>query len=199
MQKKQPVKKYEYGRINTLAEKLAEAGIGPAVIEKIMEGGEAILSKTTPEKKADWMREAMKRMNRLLDPETRQSVRENCACCIGGQRLKLSKEIAAKYSSLEDRIKATSKVPLTFANGATMENGKIVIRFYPEGQDHYRCVCLPQAKESLPITYCYCCGGHMKHHLQIALGVELSCKARSSALSSGGKKGCVFEYIIVGE
>ena len=95
-----------------LAEKLSDAGVEPAVIEKIMEGGEAILRSTKPEKKADWMRDAMKRMNSLLDLQTRRAVRESCACCLGGKRLKLSKEIARTYSTLEDRIEAAARTPL---------------------------------------------------------------------------------------
>ena len=191
---------YEYGRIGKLAEKLGDAGVEQTVIDQIMAGGEAILRTTKPEKKADWMRDAMKRMNSLLDPQTKHAVRESCACCLGGKRLKLSKEIARKHSSLEDRIEAANKTPFVFGNSVTMEeNGKIVVRFDAEGKEQYRCVCLTKATEPLPITYCYCCGGHMKHHLQIALGQKLSCKARSSALSSGGKKNCVFEYVVVEE
>lgn len=46
------------------------------------------------------------------------------------------------------------------------------------------------------ITYCYCCGGHIKHHLQIALGRSLVLKVRSSALSSGHKRPCSFLFTI---
>ena len=194
------MKEYEYGRIRTLAEKLDNAGIERTVIERVMQGGETIRRTTKPEKKADWMRDAMRRMDWLLDPQTRRAVRESCACCLGGKRLKLSKEIAQKHHSLEDRIEAAARTPFVFGNGVTREDdGKLVVRFSAEGQSQYGCVCLTKAQAPLPITYCYCCGGHVKHHLQIALGRKLSCKARSSALSSGGKKNCVFEYTIIDE
>jgi hypothetical protein len=173
------------------------AKIDQEIIDQIMEGGEDILRKTSPEKKADWFREAMVRMNRLLDIETRKSVREGCACCLGGQRLKISKRIAAENESLEERIEAANKEPFVFGNSvAMMENGEILVRFFPEGLEQYQCVCLPKAKEPLPITYCYCGGGHVKHHLQIALGRELDCTVRSSALSSGGKFPCTFSFKI---
>ena len=74
-----------------------------------MEGGEKILRKTAPVKKADWMREAMLRMNKLLDLKTRKTVREACACRLTGQPLKVSQAIAKKYKSLEDRIKAANE------------------------------------------------------------------------------------------
>lgn len=125
-------------------------------------------------------------------------MREGCACCLGGWRLKISTSIAKEIESLEERVKAANEA--NYVGRVTMmENGEIRVSFYPEGLDHYRCVCLPQAKEPLPITYCYCCGGHVKHHLQIALGRELECTVLSSALSSGGKKPCVFSFRIIKE
>jgi hypothetical protein len=189
------MKNYEYHRIGRLAEQLEIAKINQEKIEQIMEGGEDIRRKTSPEKKADWMRGAMIRMNKLLDNETRKAVREGCACCLGGWRLKTSKRIAKENESLEERIKAVNEAKYV-AHVTMMENGEILVHFAPEGLDHYRCVCLPKAEKPLPITYCYCCGGHVKHHLQIALGRELDCTTRSSALSSGGKKPCTFSFRI---
>jgi len=189
------MKNYEYHRIGHLAEQLEIAGIEQEIIDRIMEGGEDILRKTSPEKKADWMREAMIRMNRLLDNETRKAVREGCACCLGGQRLKISRRIVEENESLEDRIKAANEANYV-GNVTMMENGEIFVSFAIEGVDQYRCVCLPKAKEPLSITYCYCCGGHVKHHLQIALGRSLDCTVRSSALSSGGKSPCTFNFRI---
>lgn len=189
------MQKYEYGRIVTLARSLENAGIAPEIIAQIMEGGEAIGKSTKPEKKADWMREAMQRMNKLLDPETRKAVREACACCLGGKRLEIVKKIAKENETLDDRIKAANEAKYVFGHSVIMqEDGRVLVCFSSDGLPQYRCVCLPQAKEPLPITYCYCCGGHVKHHLQIALGRELACTVRSSALSSGGKRPCTFLF-----
>lgn len=188
---------YEYGRIRILATKLEEAGISQEIRDEILAGGELVRSSTTPEKKAEWMREAMNRMDALLDLRTRNAIREGCACCLGGERLKLSKGIAAKHRSLEDRIKAANETKFVFGHSVTREkDGRILVSFYPEGLDKYPCVCLPKAKEPISITYCYCCGGHVKHHLQTALGLKLSCTVRSSALASGGKKPCTFLFSI---
>jgi hypothetical protein len=191
------MKNYEYHRIGELARQLEIAKVDREIIDLIMEGGEEILRSTKPEKKADWMREAMLRMNKLLDFEIRKTVREGCACCLGGRRLQISKGIAQKNDSLEDRIKAANEAKFVFGHSVTMlENGLVLVCFAPNNLDHYRCVCLPKAEKPLPITYCYCCGGHVKHHLQIALGHELDCTLRSSALSSGGKKPCTFSFKI---
>ena len=191
------MKNYEYHRITALAEQLEKAKIDGKIAGQILAGGEDIKKTTKPQKKADWFRESMLKMDKLLDLDTRKAVREGCACCLGGKRLKLSKAIAKENDSLEERIKAANETHFVFGHGVTLEeNGEIVVRFFPDGLDQYRCVCL-RTTEPLPITYCYCCGGHVKHHLQIALGRELDCTARSSALSSGGKLGCVFSFKII--
>ena len=194
------MKRYEYGRIEKLAQSLECAEVEPAVAQKILEGGEMILSATTPEKKADWMRGAMQRMDELLTSNVRHAVREGCACCLGGKREKLVKEIAKKGGSLEERIKAANETPFVFGNSVTLQtDGRIMVRFAEEGLEKYGCPCLPRAAQPLPVTYCYCCGGHVKHHLQIATGRKLELTVATSALSSGWKQPCTFLFALAGE
>jgi hypothetical protein len=188
---------YEYGRIAKLDENLRKAGIDLAVVDEIMEGGAVIKSSTSPEKKAAWMKTAMQRMNRLLGLETRHIVREACACCLGGKREALVKQIARNYDNLEERIRAANEAKLVFGHSVTLqEDGRVLVRFAPDESTNNRCVCLPKAEGVMPVTYCYCCGGHIKHHLQIALDRELAVIVRSSALSSGGKRPCSFWFTI---
>jgi hypothetical protein len=189
--------KYDYGRIRILATKLEEAGVAQDAIEKIMEGGDLVLAGASPEKKADWMKGAMDCMDALLNPETRHAIRQGCACCLGGKRLEITKGISKTHQSFEDRFKAAQKAKFVFGDSLTMrDDGKMLVQFFPDGQEHYRCVCLPKAKEPISVTYCYCCGGHIKHHLQTALGVRASCEVVSSALASGGKEPCKFLFTI---
>ncbi len=194
------MRQYEYGRIGKLSEELGRAGIPADVTARIMEGGESIKRGTKPERKADWMRTAMCRMDELLDRDTRHAVREACACCLGGKRLAASKAIAREHDGLNGRIAAANEAKFVFGHSVERRvDGKILVSFSPDGLPAYKCVCLPKASEPLSVTYCYCCGGHAKHHLQIALGRELSCTVRSSALSSGGKRPCTFLFEIEGE
>jgi hypothetical protein len=188
---------YEYGRITQLAKKLTEAGIAQEIIDKIMEGGESVGKTATPVRKADWMSGAMDRMDALLGNATRRAIRESCACCLSGKRSQISKQIVKDHATLEDRIKAANEARLVFGHSVTLEDdGRILVRFSPDGQEHYRCVCLPKARGPISITYCYCCGGHAKHHLQQALGKKLTCEVRSSALESDGKRPCTFLFTI---
>lgn len=189
---------YEYGRLKVLAEQLAAAGVSEEIIAQIMAGGEAIRKGDSPERKAAWLGEAMRRMDALLPPRVRHCVREHCACCLGGKRLQLSKAIAREHATLEERLAAANATPFVFGHAVSLtDKGEALVEFSPAGLEHYRCVCLPKAKEPISITYCYCCGGHAKHHLQTALGRKLEMKVRSSALASGGKKPCTFLFRIV--
>lgn len=191
------MKRYEYGRIERLGLSLEKAGIAQEVIDRVMAGGEEIRRGTRPEEKAAWLRGAMVRMDETLDEPTRRAVREACACCLGGKRLEVSKGIARDHGSLEERIRAANEAPFVFGHAVTLqEDGRVLVRFAPEGQDRYSCPCLSKAREPLPITYCYCCGGHVRHHLQIALGRKLACEVVSSALSSGWTQPCTFLFTL---
>jgi len=188
---------YEYGRIAKLAESLRQAAITPEIIARIMEGGEAIGRDSKPQEKAEWMRQAMLRMDSLLDVETRRAVREACACCLGGKRAQLAEGIAKAGGSLAERIHVANETKYVFGHSVTLQDdGTVLVAFAPEGQERYGCPCLPKAREPLSVTYCYCCGGHVKHHLQAALGRKLSVKVLSSVLSSGGKQPCTFEFTL---
>ena len=191
------MKNYEYRHIRKLAEQLEVAKIDREKIDQIMEGGETILRSTPPEKKAEWLGEAMARMDKLLDLPTRKSVREGCACRVGRRTSKVSQGIAKDNATLEARIAAGNKLFMVFGGSVWMqEKGEIMVRFAPEGLERYRCSCLPKAEKPLSVTYCYCCGGSVKHHLQISLGRKLDCTVLSSALSSGGKEPCTFSFRI---
>ena len=136
------------------------------------------------------MREAMIRMDELLGPAERQVVREKCACCLGGWRRQAAKTIARDFQELDERIEAFDKSGIG-GRVKHLRDGRISSTFL-EGPGPYRCPCMPKAEQPMPVTYCQCCGGHLKHHMQIALGRRLSVDVRSSVLSSGGKHPCVF-------
>lgn len=184
---------YEYGRIQKLYESLVQHGIEDKIIAEIMEGGEQIKSGSKPIMKSEWLTLAMHRMDKLLAHEQRVQIREACACCLGGKRFKLSKEINKSNKTFEERIKAANETKLVFGHKVELlDNGKIKVSFQPDNWASYCCSCIPQTKETVSMTYCYCCGGHVKHHLQTVLGEPLKCTVTSSALSSCGKKGCTF-------
>jgi hypothetical protein len=129
-------------------------------------------------------------MEALLAPEKCQSVRERCACCLGGRRLAAAKAIAREFESLDERIAAFDKTGIG-GRVRKLKDGRIVCSFESDGRPN-RCRCLPGSRGPMPASYCQCCGGQIKHHMQIALGRKLSVDVQSSVLSSEGKEPCVF-------
>jgi hypothetical protein len=183
-------------RVLKLAEKLEEAGIDRREIDNIMEGGDNIGKKTSPVETADWFRSAMLKMGKLLDKETCKTVRENCACCLTGNKMNSCLKIAREIDTLEERIKAVNDKK--YICGSLKMTGENEITAIGDDERYKnRCVCLPAAREPLPITYCYCCGGHAKTHLQAALGVKLEGGVIASPLSSGNKNPCTFKFRII--
>ena len=191
------MKRYEFRNIKVLEENLTKAHVAPEITAQIMDGGETITGQSSQEARAAWMREAMQRMDQLLEPEVRHAVREKCACCLGNKRHQVSKSIARDHATLEERIAAANEARFVFGHSVTrQDDGSLVVSFMPEGQEHYGCACLRKVEEPLSITYCYCCGGHVKHHLQTALGRKLTVAVLSSALSSGGTRPCTFRLVL---
>ncbi|MHB0877607.1 MAG: DUF6144 family protein [Anaerolineae bacterium] len=183
----------EFHRIRALRRELAKAKVPQEAIDRITEGGEAVLDDSPAAAKATWMAEAMRRMDALLDYDTRRKVREGCACCLGSKRGDLMKAVARQGGSLEERIAAASEAKLVFPMGVQLQDdGRILVRFGPEGPATFDCPCIRQSPERISITYCQCCGGHVKHHLQTALSCKLDCEAQTSVLASGGQDVCSF-------
>jgi hypothetical protein len=191
--------KYEYGRIVKLDEQLRAAKVPEDTIAAIMVGGEDVRKTAKQPVKVAWLRGAMERMDELLDPATRAVVREGCACCLGGKRDEMSKAIGKNHASLQERIAAANEAHYVFGHSVTLQpDGRVLVCFAPEGQASYRCSCLGNhAGEPFSLTYCACCGGHIKHHLQQALGHRLSCEPLTSALASSGQVPCSFLYTVV--
>lgn len=194
---------YPHYRISHLALSLTQDNISQEIMDEILAGGESIRIKKDKEKRNDktevtaWFRDAMKRMDRLLDESARRKVRESCACCTGGKRYEMAKTICKSHDSLKDRVKALNDTSYIVGRSAELlDDGRVRVVFGTTAEGGSRCPCMNVSDEVMPITYCYCCGGHIKHHVQAALGVKADCTVVSSLLSSGGKRPCVFELEI---
>jgi hypothetical protein len=185
---------YEYGKIERLSQSLQNNGIDKKTYSEIMKNGELIKKTSKNSEKSMWFFTAMTTMDTLLDSKIKNKIREECACCLGGKRQALCKKINKAYSSDEDRIKAINATHFVFGNEIKMMGiGKYEVSFFNENDPIKKCVCLKDLDKKMSITYCYCCGGHVKHHLESVLGKSLKVKTISSALSSEGKKNCRFE------
>jgi hypothetical protein len=191
-------KLYEISRIDRLAKQLAANKVKPEITSQILEGAEGVTRRSKPEKHVEWFCGAMTRMDALLDLETCKIVREGCACCLGGKRDKMAKAIYKDNATFEERIAAAAEAHYVFGHTVYMEDGKVIVQFFPEGLESYRCPCMPQAQNiTMPVSYCFCCGGHVKHHLENALGLKLDCTTVYTARSTGGKNPCKFSFTLL--
>jgi len=201
---KHPISKYytegrkPYGKVRSLYEALLCNEVSEEKVSRIMEGCGEITEKSTPAKRAAWIAHAMEKLDNELPLEERRQIREFSACCLGGKREKLSKAIAAEGGSLGERVAKANQTPYVFGHGVKLlDDGRIQVQFFPDGKESYSCVCLKGAKEPMSTTYCMCCGGHIKHHLQTVLEKELECEIIHTPLSTGGKKPCTMAFTVV--
>ena len=190
---------YEYGRIDKLNKSLKKHKIDENTRKKIMKSGEKIKKTDDNDKKQDWFCESMKIMDEVLDNDTKQKVREDCACCLIGKRQTVCRQVNKQYATSEERIKAINETHQVFGNDIKIiDKGKYEVSFYKESIPVKHCACWSWKndwllKNKMSKTYCLCCGGHIKHHLETVLGNEVKVKIVSSALTSNGKKNCRFE------
>jgi hypothetical protein len=118
---------YAYGKIRILNESLHKNKIDETIIKEIMQNGENIKQSDKNEKKALWMLNAMRAIDKNIDKKTSEKVRQDCACCLGGKRNEICKGIFKKYQTTEERIEAANEAKLVFGKALKrlkMENTK---------------------------------------------------------------------------
>lgn len=190
--------RYPNDRAARIDAALRDEGVSEDIIGKIMAGGEGISGSKRPATVA-WLRGAMERMDALLDYETRVKVRDAYPCCLGGERGKLAKKLARENDTLEARISAANEARFLFGHSVTQQpDGRLLVQFQPPDAQPYRCSCLGAVVGSVSLTYCMCCGGHVRRHLQTVLGRALTCDVQTSALASAGEDACTFLLTMVG-
>jgi hypothetical protein len=189
------VREYDYDRIEDLNQSMIKHKINENTRKKILESGELINKKNSKnEARAEWFFKAMNVMDELLDEETKKKVREDCACGLEGERKKLCKAVNKKYGTAEERIIAINETHYVFGHEIkTIGKGKYEVQFFDEALSEKVCSCFKIIMDKkMSKTYCYCCGGNVKHHLETVLGKKVNVEFIDSALSSMGKKSCRF-------
>jgi hypothetical protein len=180
---------------------LQELGIPDDVTAQIMAGYETVTDKSSKNVRAAFFIDAVNRMDTLLGSQMCHDVRDACTCSTGGWRLKATQKVAKEYAgkTLQEKLQALGEVRY-MGKPILNEDGTITAQIGDTGG--FECPCpvfnKAQIKAPVPISYCYCCGGHFRFHYQIALGVKLRTKAvLSSTLESNRTQPCRFVYEIV--
>lgn len=182
-------------------EALKQQEIPESIQRQIFHDHEKVSDRSKKEKRAAFFKDAINRMDELLDPETNQAIRDACACSKGGWRLKAMQKVAKEYSerSLEEKLGAIGAVKY-MGNPRLNPDGTITASIGETGG--FDCPCPVfngvELTEPVSITYCYCCAGHFRYHYQIALDTKLeTVTVESSALESQRKNPCRFIYRII--
>lgn len=161
-----------------LGRQLVKAGVSAVVRRKIMQGADKIRQRTSAKQKAAWLADAMDRMDELLPEAVRYAVRQECACCTTGFRLKQIKQLARAHTDLKDFVQALDQSHL-FGREVLLKGSALHVDFGLQ-----RCVCtVKAATRPVSITYCHCCKGHVIKLLEAALGRSLRGDVVGSACS----------------
>ena len=150
----------------------------------------------------------IKQMDQLLTKEQRLSVMQEQGCCTSGigskahlafGRENAEKSLAEKVRLLSDSEGMPHKAPCRLN-----DDGTLTVHWGTENMRGRSCPCgfikkLPESHE-VPLTFCGCCGGHIRNNYQKSLGVRLRLKEIvSSSSSSNGKNRCEFLYEVEDE
>ena len=170
---------------------MIEKGIPSEVMERIIfpevEAG-------TPEEKIVFVNQ----MDTLLTKEQILTIMEEQGC----HKNKPTAEYMLKFEgkSIEERISLINAMDITEQPRYRLNNdGTLCIYWYYEENGKYICVCpiMSKMKETIPLTFCGCCSGHVKYHAENILGVKLRLlEIVSSPLSSGGGNYCEHLFAI---
>ncbi len=161
--------------------------------------------------------EIIKRMENYLDYDMMYKSLDSCACLGGKEYLKkcekIGKELIGK--SLNEKIQHLSHQIFTSESIALNNDGTLTAVMVYKNNDKYSCVCSASVckgvkvsdlalsennsdDREMPLSYCLCCAGAFRRHLQLMLDVQMKTKnIISSPINSRGEKPCEFVFEIV--
>ena len=160
--------------------------------------------------------EVITRMETSLDSNMVCEILDSCACLGSKEYLikckKIGKELTGE--SLNEKIIHLNSKIFTSESITLNNDGTLSAVMVYKNNDMYSCVCsatvckdvkvsdLALSKGNsddrvMPLTYCLCCAGSFRRHLQLMLNIELKTKKIiSSPINSRGEKPCEFVFEI---
>ena len=170
---------------------------GKSVAAKIMEGSKQITEKTDSKKVAQWVRNAMERLDASVDEEPRVRVMQNCGynCAEKNHRvIERAVERRKKHASTDDFLEAEEQNPIKGTK--LVRQGNIIYHSHtPQAfTKPMRCYCslfreLP-TEDTVSLTYCNCSKGFVEKYWEAILQKPVKVDLLQSAIS--GAKECIF-------
>jgi len=178
-------------------ENCVEQFAGKTIATKAMEGSEQITEKTDKRKIAEWVKNAMEKLDALVDEKTRVQIMQNCGYSCAKKNSNVIERAVArrkKYASIDEFLEAEQQKPMKGTKLA--REGNILYQFYtPQAFTRpMRCYCgllrgLPN-EETVSKTYCNCSRGFVEKFWENVLGRPVKVDLMQSVVS--GDKECKF-------
>ena len=170
---------------------------GEEVGKRVMEGSDGITEKTDKKKVALWTKDAMDRLDALVEKQTRVQIMNDCgANCAEINRRVIQKAVERrkKFETIEDFLKEEEAKPQK-GTRIVREGTRLFHIYTPQAFTHpMRCYCgllraLPK-NAVVSMTYCHCSEGFVKKYWECILERPVSVTLMESAVS--GASECKF-------
>jgi predicted hydrocarbon binding protein len=188
--------KREAGMIEEISGKV-ERFAGHEAKNRFLEGFEAIAKTSNKRKIAKWVKNAIDRLDEMVDKETGVKIMKTCGyncATVNIKVLERAKKRREKYVSIEKFLEAEQKNP---PSGTRIEwRGDVLNHYYtPRAFTRpMKCYCsllrsLPD-DETVSLTYCHCSKGFVQKYWEKILGRPVKVELEQSTLS--GADECKF-------
>ena len=178
-------------------EKCIEHHAGAEIAKKVMEGSDDITEKIDKKKMALWTKDAMDRLDALVDEKTRIQIMNHCGsnCAeINKRVIQKALERRKKFPTFEGFLKAEIEKPQK-GTKIQYEGNQLFHIYTPQAFTHpMRCYCgliraLPK-DFNMSKTYCHCSEGFIKKYWESITGKTVNVTLIESAIS--GASQCKF-------
>jgi len=178
-------------------EKNIEVLAGKQIAKKVMDGSETITERTDKKKTAEWVKQAIDKLDALVSKDAKIRIMENCGynCAnVNKKVIQRAKARRKKFRRLDEFLAAEQKKPMSGTR--LVRVGNTITQFYtPRAFTRpMRCYCslfrgLPD-NETVSITYCHCSKGFVKKFWEGVLEKPVKVDLIQSAIS--GASECKF-------
>jgi len=148
----------------------------------------------------------IRQMDQVFSEEQRLSVMEEQGCSKDNKTVAPHRAFARRHrrKAIDEKVRLyTKKLKSPHKPSLQLNSDGTLSAYWGFGDaGNFHCVCPIMGEtaehETVPLTFCGCCGGHTKFLLHCALGVDLKLiKIVSSAASSSGEQRCEFLFEFV--
>jgi len=169
------------GKIGNLARNI-ENETNRSVVLKVMENVDKFKSASDRTKKAEWVKEAIKRLEQQVGEEKSIKIMENCGrdCCRKHARYK---KLIKEFKSIEEFLDKLSTGGFQFK----LKDKNTIVGKY----DKCYCYQVKQTKKPFPTkTYCYCGAGHIREIFESFFKKPVEVELAQSVIT--GAESCKF-------